>query len=103
MYMHYLPEVLMRQHYSTASLEAAIRNMMGGKSEKGSKKTLSPDKAYTVNDCLPWFAKGNLRSRMSIVCAVELKEYRKEMPYWALNLVDWMTVELISSEVEHGS
>lgn len=58
-FLRHLPDVALRSAYQIASLEAAVRNAMGGKLDPNDQdaKPMPPERAYTPSELLAWFAR----------------------------------------------
>lgn len=84
----HLQTVYMYQCWPIAQLEAAVRNMMGGKPDADAKPDAKPIKPYHTVELLPWFARPTGLESMSIPteAAREFLRHLKDVPGWVLEI-----------------
>jgi hypothetical protein len=86
-----LPDLAYRDNLQTASLMAAVLNMMGGKADPDDPeaKTVPPERMFTAEDVLVHFAKRPTVSDWTPEAARAALEARDELPAWARESLPW--------------
>src|SRR5690606_40685650 len=89
-----MPDVHLRWAWPVAQLEAALRNMMGGKRQKETQPDddppLQPHELYTPLELLPWYARpewaetGALTAGIHPDAAKDFMRHRRDMPAWVV-------------------
>lgn len=91
-FLHHLPLIEMRKQLPIAQLEAAVKNMMGGKPDPQNKdaKTIPPERLYTAFELLQWYAQpeGLELRAVSPAAAKDLLKHLGHLPEWALEIAD---------------
>lgn len=86
-----VPEVELRRVYPIVSLEATIRNALGGKqTKKGDKPDDDgePFEPWTALELVPWFARPSWLQASTVPreAALDFLRNRKRLPAWAIGI-----------------
>lgn len=93
-FLEHMPDIHLRWAWPVAQLEAAIKNMMGGKRQKerdpDADPPLAPHEVYTPLELLPWYARpewaetGALAAGIHPEAARDFMQHRRDMPAWVV-------------------
>jgi hypothetical protein len=94
-----LPHLAYRDNLQTASLMAAVMNMMGGKPDPNDKeaKTVPRERLFTPDEVLVWFAQTPKASAWTRDAARVAVEYRDRLPKWVAASLPWSEIEPLVS------
>ena len=85
-----VPEVALRRVYPIVSLEATIRNALGGKKTKKADKPDDgePFEPWTALELVPWFARPSWLQASTVPrdAAVDFLRNRRRLPPWAITI-----------------
>jgi hypothetical protein len=99
-----LPEIAYRENLQTASLMAAVLNMLGGKPDPNDKDTklVPADRLYQPEEMLVYFAQRPIVSRWTPESARAAIEAKPNLPAWARDAIPWTDILPLVAEVKHG-
>lgn len=104
-FLEHLPDVHLRWAWPVAQLEAAIKNMMGGKRQKEAHPDddppLQPHELYSALELLPWFARPEWAENAGVSipadAAMDFLANRKAMPAWVIALAPLDAIQRAAS------
>lgn len=88
-----MPDVAYRAAYPTARLTAAVKNLMGGKDPNATEGSFDPNKYFSPEEELPWFAKNPEQRLVDPELAKAIIASRTKLPRWARALLNWEALE----------
>lgn len=94
-----LPTISYRKHLQTAEFMAAVLNLMGGKPNPNDKeaKTLPPERRYSGEDVLVYFAREPKPSPWTREAAALVIEHRSRLPKWLLDSLPMSEIEALTA------
>jgi len=89
--LDHLPEVELRRVWPIVSLEAAVKNAVGGKPDPSDQSSgLDASRAYSPVELLPWYARPDwverIESGIPSDAAEDFMQHRHLLPAWALGI-----------------
>jgi hypothetical protein len=86
-YYEHLPMVELRRHLPVAQLEAALRNIMGGKPDSDSQTKTDLSKLYSAYELLPYYARlDEFDPGITQAAARDFLENTSDLPSWVLQI-----------------
>lgn len=91
-FLEHMPDIHLRWAWPVAQLEAAIKNMMGGKRQKEAKPDDDPPlqehELFTPLELLPWYARPDwveaAGGTIPADAARDFLAHRRDMPAWVI-------------------
>ena len=93
-----LPSLAYRDNLQMAEFMATVLNIMGGKPDPADKDTklVPPERMYTSEDTIVWFAKEPKVSKWTPASARVALEHRDRLPVWARDSMPWSHIEALT-------
>lgn len=94
-----LPDLAYRDNLQTASLMAAVLNLMGGKADPNDEdaKPLPIERMFTPEDVLVHFAKRPKVTGWTAEAAKAALDARDELPSWARESLPWDEINALAA------
>jgi len=95
-----LPDLAYRDNLQTASLMAAVLNMMGGKPDPEDEdvKTVPPERMFTAEELLVHFARRPLPNVWTKDAAQAALTARDTLPTWAREVLPWDEISACAAQ-----
>ena len=82
-----IPLIEARRAYPFAQLEAALRNIAGGKPKPGDAKPKPVTELYTASELMPFYASFDELGGLSVSAKEDLIKHAQSLPSWALQFL----------------